>query len=207
MPGKATPLRAGRAWGWRHRGLLQEPAGQAHWNEEAKLPVVSLQHPLLTKLYSQLGKEKNISRSHLIFREQSKRVNLELRLNQLITGILCSNFRMFRTRKNSFLWFSRNSCCLEIPRYFSGKESACQRRRCRRHRFDPWIGKVPWRRKWQPTPVFLPGKFHGQRSLASCSPWAHKGQTRLSMHTALGNSLKVKVKLTQSYQTLRLHAL
>ena len=36
---------------------------------------------------------------------------------------------------------------------------------CRRYRFDPWVGKIPWRRKWQPTPVFLPGEFHGQRSL------------------------------------------
>ena len=36
---------------------------------------------------------------------------------------------------------------------------------CRRCRFDPWVGKIPWRRKWLPTPVFLPGKFHGQRSL------------------------------------------
>ena len=38
---------------------------------------------------------------------------------------------------------------------------------CRRHRFDPWVGKIPWRRKWQPIPVFFPGEFHGQRSLAS----------------------------------------
>ena len=41
-----------------------------------------------------------------------------------------------------------------------------QSRSCRRHRFDPWVRKIPWRRKWQPTPVFLPGKSHGQRSLA-----------------------------------------
>ena len=41
-------------------------------------------------------------------------------------------------------------------------------------RFDPWIGKIPWRREWQPTPVFLPGESHGQRSLAGCSPWGHK---------------------------------
>ena len=46
------------------------------------------------------------------------------------------------------------------PSWLSGKESAC---RCRRHSFDPWVGKIPWRRKWQPTPVFLLGKFHGQR--------------------------------------------
>ena len=50
-----------------------------------------------------------------------------------------------------------------LPRQLSGKESACQYRRCRRHGFNPWIKKMPWSRKWQPTPVFLPGKFHGQR--------------------------------------------
>ena len=45
----------------------------------------------------------------------------------------------------------------------------------RRHRFNPWVGTIPWRRKWQPTPVFLPGKSHGQRSLTDHSPWGHKG--------------------------------
>ena len=40
--------------------------------------------------------------------------------------------------------------------------------------FDPWVGKIPWRRKWQPTQVFLPGKFHGWRSLAMYSPWGCK---------------------------------
>ena len=52
-----------------------------------------------------------------------------------------------------------------------GKESACQ---CRRPRFNPWVKKISWRREWQPTPVFLSGKFHGQRSLAGCSPLGHK---------------------------------
>ena len=58
-----------------------------------------------------------------------------------------------------------------LPRWLSGKESACQRRRCG---FDPWVEKIPWRRKWQPTPVFLPGKSHGQRRLASYRQWGHK---------------------------------
>ena len=40
-----------------------------------------------------------------------------------------------------------------------------------RRRFDPWVRKIPWRRAWQPTPVFLPGEPHGQRSLAGYSPW------------------------------------
>ena len=44
----------------------------------------------------------------------------------------------------------------------------------RRRGFDPWVGKIPWRRKGQRTPVFLPGKFHGQRSLAGYSPWDHR---------------------------------
>ena len=47
-------------------------------------------------------------------------------------------------------------------------------RRCRRHRFDPWVGKIPWRRARQPTPVLLPGKSHRQRSLAGYSPWGLK---------------------------------
>ena len=52
----------------------------------------------------------------------------------------------------------------------SGKEPACPCRRHKRHKFNPWVRKIPWRRKWQPTTVFLPGKFHGQRRLVGCSP-------------------------------------
>ena len=65
------------------------------------------------------------------------------------------------------------SCILSkgLPWWVSGKESAFQ---CRRHEFDPWFTKVPWRRKWQTTPVLLPGKSHGQRSLVGYSPWGHK---------------------------------
>ena len=42
------------------------------------------------------------------------------------------------------------------------------------HEFDPWVGKIPWRKKWQTTSVFLPGKSHGQRSLVGYSPWGCK---------------------------------
>ena len=55
----------------------------------------------------------------------------------------------------------------ERIRWLSGKESG---RQCKRHGFDPWVGKIPWGRKWQPTPIFLPVKSHRQRSLAGCSP-------------------------------------
>ena len=56
------------------------------------------------------------------------------------------------------------------PRRLSGKEFACQCKRCRSLRFDPWVGKIPWRKQWQHTPGFLPGESHGQRSLVDCIP-------------------------------------
>ena len=56
-----------------------------------------------------------------------------------------------------------------LPRWHSGEESACQCRRCKRCGFDSWVGKIPWRRKWQPTPVSLPGESHEQRSLEGYS--------------------------------------
>ena len=52
-----------------------------------------------------------------------------------------------------------------LPRWHGGKESACQCKRRKRRGFDPCVRKIPWRRKWKPTLVSLPGKFHGQRSL------------------------------------------
>ena len=57
-----------------------------------------------------------------------------------------------------------------FPGGASGKEPACHCRRHRRHGFSPWVGKIPWRKKSQPTPVFLPGESHGWRSLAGYSP-------------------------------------
>ena len=69
-----------------------------------------------------------------------------------------------------------------LPGGSAGKEPTCQ---CRRHKFDPWVGKILWRRKWQPTPVFLSGKFHGQRSLVSYSPWDRK-ESDTTEHTRTG---------------------
>ena len=60
---------------------------------------------------------------------------------------------------------------LGLPRWLSGKESTCQ---CRGWGFNPWVRKIPWRGKWQPTPVFLPGKSHGRRSLMGYSPRGRK---------------------------------
>ena len=78
----------------------------------------------------------------------------------------------------SWTWLVLTSFChviwlhyLGFPTCFSDKESTCQ---CRRHEFSLWVSKIPHRRIWQPTLVFLLGKSHGQRSLVGYSPWGCK---------------------------------
>ena len=75
--------------------------------------------------------------------------------------------------------------------WLSGKESTYQ---CRRHGFDPWVGKIPWRRKWQPTPVLSPGESHGRRSLVGyISPWGCKEwdmTERLHFHFQTGFQIR-----------------
>ena len=61
-----------------------------------------------------------------------------------------------------------------FPDGASDNELGCQCKRYKRQVFDPCLQKIPWRRAWQPTSVFLPGESHGQRSLAGCSPWGCK---------------------------------
>ena len=63
---------------------------------------------------------------------------------------------------------------LGFPGGASGKELTCQCRRHKRYRFSSWVGKIPWRRAWQPTPVFLPGESHEQRSLLGYTLWGRK---------------------------------
>ena len=70
-----------------------------------------------------------------------------------------------------------------LPRWLRGKEPACQCRRHRRRGFDPWVRKIPWRRTWRPTVVFLPRKFYGQRTLVGYRPGVAKSQTCVSIHT------------------------
>ena len=72
-----------------------------------------------------------------------------------------------------------------IPWWLGSKEHTWQCRRCKRLGFDPWVGKIPWRRKWPPTPVFLPGESHGQRSLAGLVYGVAKSQTGLSDYTLM----------------------
>ena len=93
-----------------------------------------------------------------------------------------------------FMWFYLPPIPLNIgtlwhnrfPWWLSGKESACQ---CRKHKFNPSVGKNPWRRKWQPTPVFLPGKSHRQRSLVGNSPWVCEVRHDLGTKQTLWHSM------------------
>ena len=65
----------------------------------------------------------------------------------------------------------------------SGEEHACQCRKQKRCGFSPWAGRIPHRKKWHHTPVFLPGKFHGKRTLVGYRSWIVKSQTQLSTCT------------------------
>ena len=88
----------------------------------------------------------------------------------------------------------------------SGKESSCQ---CRRPGFDPCVGKIPWRSKWQPTPVFLPGKSHGQRRLAGCGPWCCKRDTTQRLNKFMivrAQSFTYLMKLSCDYFLVMLFA-
>ena len=72
-----------------------------------------------------------------------------------------------------------------FPGGTGGKEPTCQCRRRKGHGFHPWVRKVPWRGKWQPGPVLLPGESRGQRGLAGLSSWGRRDRTRLRVCTRM----------------------
>ena len=71
---------------------------------------------------------------------------------------------------------------MQVSQVASGKEPACQCWRHKRDVFDPWVRKIPWRRAWQLTPVFLLRESHGQRSLAGYSTWGGKELDMIDLH-------------------------
>ena len=94
-----------------------------------------------------------------------------------------------------------------IPRWLGGKESACQCRRPRRRQFDPWVRKILWRRKWQPTAVFLPGKSMDTGAWRATGHGVAESDTttRLSMHLTRGQyfpSMSWGTKETQAISSL-----
>ena len=82
-----------------------------------------------------------------------------------------------------------------LPTWLSSKSICLQCRRHRRRGFSPWVGKIPWRRKRQLTPVFLPGESHGQRSLAGYGPWGHKESDSFVMWLQINANLCLRNSL------------
>ena len=93
-----------------------------------------------------------------------------------------------------------------FPGGASGKEPTSQCRRHKRHGFNPWVRKIPWRRAWQHTPVLLPGESHGQRNLAGFSTQSRIKQDMIKVtqhsHPDYSNPRKIFSSVTQLYLTL-----
>ena len=80
---------------------------------------------------------------------------------------------------------------MDFPGHTSGKKLTCQCKRDKRCSFDPWVRKMPWSGNGNPLQYFLPGKFHGERSLLGYSPWGCRERDtteQLSTHTMIGHS-------------------
>ena len=99
-----------------------------------------------------------------------------------------STFEQLRERQKVFPE-SAGLKCLQLktiqgsPRGLSGKESTCQCGRHRRLRIDPWVGKITWKRSWQPTPAFLPGESHNRGAWQAAVQGVSKTQTGVSIYT------------------------
>ena len=70
--------------------------------------------------------------------------------------------------------------------------------------FDPWVGKIPWKGKWHPTPVFLPGASHGQRGLAGCSPWGCK-ESNMTEHAHVMFTERIGILLERTKEMMCRH--
>ena len=111
--------------------------------------------------------------------EQKETVNSKRKKVLFIHSIICNTYCNSGTvldSKNNSSKQNRGICIpceVYIHKGFTSgascKEPTSQSRRHNRLRFDPWVGMIPWMRAWQHTPIFLPGKSHGQRILAGCS--------------------------------------
>ena len=109
---------------------------------------------------------------------------INVAVNDVISFFMWNNVPRYRYR---YIIYTHTSSSLGFPGGASGKEPTDQCRRHERCGFDRWIGKIPWRRAWQPIPVFLPGESQGERSLAAAVRRVTKSQTRwkrLSTHTS-----------------------
>ena len=120
------------------------------------------------------GKSKTVfvHKSHYHLSRKSNRINKIPRSNYTKVMIYknSSQSHSVYQKWTSVIWN------LMLSRWCNGKEYICHRSRCNRHRFNLWVRKIPWNRKWQPILIFLPRKFHWQRSLVGYSPGVAQSQ-------------------------------
>ena len=135
--------------------------------QASKFPLVHTPHLLIKLTQNPIGKRASETvfrgQSPVIQNKLSKRPRMNLRKNNTGNGL-----EEIKGIKKSQVFMP-----MGFPSDSAGKESTCQCRKYRRCRFDPWVRKIPGGGKWQSTPVFLPEKSHGQRSLVGYCP---KGQ-------------------------------
>ena len=98
-------------------------------------------------------------------------VSRQVGLANRFAEMLFTSYRMVKSKVFEVSYTRLPSLLMDFPGGSDGKSVCLQ---CGRPGLDPWVGKIPWIRKWQPTPVLFPGKSHGWRSLVGYSPWGHK---------------------------------
>ena len=160
------------------------PFFQSHWikliNMEKELTSASCFIVEFIPIAPSCGRKKNrqifFPPSLGISPRRTNSSHLSFSFLSLISSLAHNTFQTMYSKERPVLliYLQPNLLSLVFPGGCSGKEPACQCRRLWRSRFDTWVGKIPWRRAWQPTPVFLPGESHGQRSLVGHSPWGRK---------------------------------
>ena len=140
---------------------------------------------------SSLLRKSRLSHHHPHHHHRSKLSSGEmLPMVQDVLSVSTQNSFISQTSQCFILTFLKPN--QRFPRWWSGKESTCQCRRCKRCGFIPWVGKIPWTMKWQPTPVFLPEKSHRQRHLVGFSPCGHK-ELDATDHTLHKHNQKVSL--------------
>ena len=107
---------------------------------------------------------------------------------------ICADNNNTKLRGKSMGLTIGNGVYIRFPCGSEVKASACNSQ-FGRSRFNPWVRKIPWRRKWQPTPVFLPGESHGRRSLVGYSPQGRKESDTTERLHSLTHSLTVILKI------------
>ena len=157
--------------------LLESQPQHLHSLAFSQISVCSLcifisQSPLLTYDGGPISSSHKPNRAHFQRTTQTP-PSPAYRPTSILPPVVHSCSQLSWAEKDGKTQNNMQQCTLQwgLPRWLSGREATCQ---CGRRRFEPWAGKSPWRRELQSTPIFLPGKSHGQRSLAGYGSWGRK---------------------------------